>query len=49
MMDVYYQPTPNDHRITMFLEETGMDCRLATVDPPRVRSEGRIQQNPRRL
>jgi GST-like protein len=86
MIDVYYWPTPNGHKITMFLEETGMDYRLVPVDigkgeqfrpeflaispnnrmpaivdhqpaagqgtqsvfESRVRSEGRIQQNPRR-
>jgi glutathione S-transferase len=46
MIDVYYWPTPNGHKITMFLEETGMDYRLVPIDPSRVRSEGRIQQNP---
>jgi GST-like protein len=32
MIDVYYWPTPNGHKITMFLEETGMDYRLVPVD-----------------
>lgn len=80
MIDVYYWPTPNGHRITMLrrrrrlldrghchlsLDRTvgnaaakprrlsGPEAlvrghRLATFDPSRVRSEGRIQQNPRR-
>jgi glutathione S-transferase len=25
MIDVYYWPTPNGHKITMFLEEIGLD------------------------
>jgi hypothetical protein len=32
MIDVHYWPTPNGHKITMFLEETGMDYRLVPVD-----------------
>jgi GST-like protein len=32
MIDVYCWPTPNGHKITMFLEETGMDYRLVPVD-----------------
>ena len=24
MIDLYYWPTPNGHKITLFLEETGM-------------------------
>src|SRR5271163_2788568 len=32
MIDVYYWPTPNGHKITMFLEETWMDYRLVPVD-----------------
>jgi hypothetical protein len=25
MIDLYYWPTPNGHKITMFLEEAGVD------------------------
>jgi GST-like protein len=32
MIDVYYGPTPNGHKITMFLEETGIDYQLVPVD-----------------
>jgi hypothetical protein len=32
MIDAYYWPTPNGHKITMFLEETGIDYRLVPVD-----------------
>jgi GST-like protein len=32
MIDVYYWPTPNGHKITMFLEETEIDYRLVPVD-----------------
>jgi GSH-dependent disulfide-bond oxidoreductase len=32
MIDVHYWPTPNGHKITMYLEETGMDHRLVPVD-----------------
>jgi GSH-dependent disulfide-bond oxidoreductase len=29
MIDVYYWPTPNGHKITMFLEETAMPSHCA--------------------
>ena len=32
MIDLYYWPTPNGHKITMFLEETGLDYRISAVD-----------------
>jgi GSH-dependent disulfide-bond oxidoreductase len=32
MIDVYYWPTPNGHKITMFLEETGIDYSLKLVN-----------------
>ncbi len=32
MIDLYYWPTPNGHKITMFLEETGLDYRIFPVD-----------------
>jgi GSH-dependent disulfide-bond oxidoreductase len=32
MIDLYYWPTPNGHKITMFLEETGMEYRIVPVD-----------------
>jgi len=32
MIDLYYAPTPNGHKITLFLEETGIDYRLIRVD-----------------
>ena len=32
MIDLYYWPTPNGHKITMFLEETGLDYRICPVD-----------------
>lgn len=32
MIDLYYWPTPNGHKITMFLEETGLDYRIHPVD-----------------
>jgi GSH-dependent disulfide-bond oxidoreductase len=32
MINVYYWPTPNGHKITMFLEETRMDYRLVPID-----------------
>ena len=28
MIDLYYWPTPNGHKITLFLEEAGLDYRL---------------------
>jgi GST-like protein len=32
MIDVYYAPTPNGHKITMFLEETGIPYRIEPVN-----------------
>jgi GST-like protein len=32
MIDLYYWTTPNGHKITMFLEETGIDYRIVPVD-----------------
>ena len=32
MIDLYYWPTPNGHKITMFLEEADMPYRLVPVD-----------------
>ncbi|ORJ24501.1 GSH-dependent disulfide bond oxidoreductase [Rouxiella badensis] len=32
MIDLYYAPTPNGHKITLFLEESGLPYRLHRVD-----------------
>ncbi len=32
MIDLYFWPTPNGHKITMFLEEAGLDYSLKTVN-----------------
>jgi GST-like protein len=32
MIDLYYWPTPNGHKITIFLEETGLPYRIVPVD-----------------
>jgi GST-like protein len=32
MIDLYYWPTPNGHKITMFLEETGTPYKIVPVD-----------------
>lgn len=32
MIELHYWPTPNGHKITMFLEETGLDYRIVPVD-----------------
>ena len=32
MIDLYYWPTPNGHKITMFLEEAGLDYQIFPVD-----------------
>jgi len=32
MIELYYWPTPNGHKITMFLEEVGGDYRIVPVD-----------------
>lgn len=32
MIDLHYWPTPNGHKITLFLEETGLEYRIVPVD-----------------
>ncbi len=32
MLDLYYWPTPNGHKITMFLEEAALEYRIIPVD-----------------
>lgn len=32
MIDLYYWPTPNGHKTTLFLEETGLPYRIVPVD-----------------
>jgi GST-like protein len=32
MIDLYYWPTPNGHKITIFLEEVGLAYRIVSVD-----------------
>jgi GST-like protein len=32
MIDLYYWPTPNGHKVTLFLEETGLPYRIVPVD-----------------
>src|SRR5579859_706464 len=32
MIDLYYWTTPNGHKITMFLEETGLQYRLIPIN-----------------
>jgi GST-like protein len=32
MIDLYYWPTPNGHKITIFLEESGLDYRMIPVN-----------------
>jgi GST-like protein len=32
MIDVYYWPTPNGHKITIFLEETGTPYKIVPVN-----------------
>ncbi len=32
MIDLYYWPTPNGHKVTIFLEETGLPYRLVPVN-----------------
>ncbi|CAH2601089.1 disulfide reductase [Rhodovastum atsumiense] len=32
MIDLYYWPTPNGHKITLFLEETGLEYRIIPVN-----------------
>jgi GST-like protein len=32
MIDLYYWPTPNGHKVTIFLEETGLEYKLVPVN-----------------
>jgi GSH-dependent disulfide-bond oxidoreductase len=32
MIDLYYWPTPNGHKVTIFLEEAGLEYRIVPVD-----------------
>jgi len=32
MIDLHYWTTPNGHKITMFLEETGLECKISPVN-----------------
>ncbi len=32
MIDLYCWPTPNGHKVTMFLEEAGLACQIHHVD-----------------
>ncbi len=32
MLELYYWPTPNGHKVTIFLEEAGLDYRIYPVD-----------------
>jgi len=32
MIDLYYWPTPNGHKVTIFLEETGLEYRVVPVN-----------------
>ena len=31
MIDLYFAPTPNGHKITLFLEEAGLDLSLIHI------------------
>lgn len=42
MIDLYFAPTPNGHKITLFLEEAELDYRLIKVDPGKAVSFVRI-------
>ena len=32
MIDLHYWPTPNGHKVTLFLEEAGLEYRIVPVD-----------------
>jgi GST-like protein len=32
MIDLYYWPTPNGHKITIFLEETGIEYKIVPIN-----------------
>ena len=40
MIDLYYWPTPNGHKITLFLEEAGLEYRIVPVDIGKGAPEG---------
>ena len=41
MIDLYYWTTPNGHKVTMFLEETGLPYRIVPVNIRRVINSNR--------
>src|ERR1700753_1862960 len=32
MIELFYWPTPNGHKITLFLEEAGLDYKISRID-----------------
>ena len=32
MIDVYYWPTPNGHKVTIFLEEAGLEHKIIPIN-----------------
>ncbi|HEX4202517.1 MAG TPA: glutathione S-transferase N-terminal domain-containing protein, partial [Chthoniobacterales bacterium] len=32
MIDLYYWPTPNGHKVTIFLEEAGLEYRIVPIN-----------------
>ena len=42
MIDLHYWPTPNGHKITMFLEETGTPYTIVRSTSARASSSSRI-------
>ena len=41
MIDLYYWPTPNGHKITMFLEEAGLPYKISRSISARASSSSR--------
>ena len=41
MIDLHYWTTPNGHKITMFLEETGLEYKIIPVRSARANSSSR--------
>jgi len=43
MIDLYYWPTPNGHKITMFLEEAALDFHIHPINTRILREQPDFQ------
>ena len=48
MIDLYYWPTPNGHKITLFLEEAGLEYRVRPVNIGKGDQQGQWRQQAQR-